>query len=100
MGVTGDEMGYVTVHTGEDYQERKTHKTHNQFVNRLKFSADKTSMVSVSSDKTIVFYDEKVEKVKDIQNAHKGSIYSCSWSSCGKYLLQYKQHLSRHCHPM
>lgn len=85
--VTGDELGHITIHTGEDYQTTSRTKPHNQFINTLAFSPDKKNMVSISSDKTIVFYDENVKKVKDIQKAHKGSIYSCSWSPCSKYLL-------------
>lgn len=85
--VTGDELGNIRCHTGHNYAQVKTLKSHNQFVNTLRFSPDKTKMISVSSDKKIVIYNDKVEQIKKIDKAHKGSIYSCSWSTCGKYVL-------------
>jgi len=58
-------------------------------VNCVRFSPDGTEFVSVSSDKTGVFYDGKTGQktnVLDKTGAHTGSIFSVAWSPDGKQL--------------
>lgn len=73
----------------EGYKQNHKHdKAHEAYVNCLRWSPD-GKLVASCGGKSLAFYDasDLKKKPRKIKNAHKGSIYSLSWSSCGKYLL-------------
>jgi WD40 repeat protein len=54
----------------------------------VRFSPNNEKLVSVGTDKKIVFYTaEKMEVIKEIPDAHAGGIYGVSWSPNSQYIL-------------
>eukprot|EP01080_Neovahlkampfia_damariscottae_P006901 gene6901-11063_t len=86
------EDGYVNLYKGPPYKtldgsERSIHK---KYVNGIRFSPDGSEFVTVSSDKTIAFFDGKTGAYlqhMDNTGMHTGSIFSVAWSLDGKQII-------------
>lgn len=91
--MTGSEDFRVVFYKGPPFKMDHSCAEHKNYVNCVRYSPDGEVLVSVGSDKKIVFYDGKEGTVthKDIKasmkSKHQGSIYSCAFSSDGKTLV-------------
>mmetsp|Transcript_22140 Transcript_22140/g.48228 ORF Transcript_22140/g.48228 Transcript_22140/m.48228 type:complete len:730 (-) Transcript_22140:2269-4458(-) len=57
-------------------------------VNRIRYSRDGTKIVSVGTDKSVVFYDGKtMQLLHKMTDVHTHSIYMCDWNSDGKFVI-------------
>jgi WD40 repeat protein len=61
---------------------------HERFVNCVRFNPAGDLFATVSSDGKLIFYDGKEgEKKSQVDKAHAGGIYACSWSADGKQIV-------------
>ena len=57
-------------------------------VNSIRYNRDGTKIVSVGTDKSVIFYDGKaMELLHKMMNVHTHSIYMCDWNSDGKFVV-------------
>lgn len=77
---TGSEDHTINVFGSPGFTLNKTINNHKAFVNCIRKSPDNKHLVSCSADKSLVFYSiDTDEQVKQVENAHGGSIYSIAW---------------------
>lgn len=69
--------------SGAPYKSVKSTETHlTSFVTALRFSPDNAHLISAGSNGKIAIYDGKTgDIVKELAEAHKGSVTSLSWAS-------------------
>jgi WD repeat-containing protein 1 (actin-interacting protein 1) len=89
---TCGEDGYVNFYKGPPYKnlDNSERDVHKKYVNGIRFKPDGSEFVTVSSDKTIAFFDGKTGKFTghmDSKGAHTGSIFSVAWSLDGKQII-------------
>ena len=78
--VLSGENQEVYVFDGVPFKHAKTINLHTNFVNQVSFRPDGKVFMSVSSDKTIAFYDsETLEVIRKIEKAHTKGIMDASW---------------------
>jgi len=88
--ITGGEDNLVGWFEGPPFKYKKGNTDHTRFVNCARFSPDGNLAISVSSDKTGIFFDGKTgDKIRTLSTdgGHTGGIYSVSWSPDGKRIL-------------
>jgi len=91
--VTSGEDFFVNFYKGPPFKtlDQSNRSVHTRYVNCVRFSPDGEEFLSVSSDKTGVFYDGKTGQptgqTLDRKEGHSGSIYSCAWSPNGKQVV-------------
>uniref|UniRef100_A0A7S1U9R9 Anaphase-promoting complex subunit 4 WD40 domain-containing protein n=1 Tax=Phaeomonas parva TaxID=124430 RepID=A0A7S1U9R9_9STRA len=79
--LSAGEDNAVIMYNGPPFRQAHTSRDHSNYVQCVRFAPDGKTAASVSNDKKIIFYDAKEGTVTGtIDNAHAGSIYSCSWS--------------------
>ncbi|KAK3027890.1 hypothetical protein RJ639_040831 [Escallonia herrerae] len=85
--VTCGEDFLVNFYEGPPFKFKLSHRDHSNFVNCVRFSADGSKFITVSSDKKGIIYDAKTaDKVGELssEDGHKGSIYAVSWGPNSK----------------
>ena len=80
---TASQDNHVNVFKGPPFKFDAKLKNHKNFVNCLRISPDNTTAVTVGSDfKITIFNTETNETIGEVDEAHKGSIYSIAWYPC------------------
>ena len=78
--VTGGDEHSIKVFDGPPYKFSRSNNSHTNFINQIKYNKEGKYFVSVSSDKKLVLYDGlSCDVVKEVSNAHEGSIYGLAW---------------------
>jgi len=77
---TGGEDNKVNFYEGPPFKFKATPKSHDRFVNCVRFSPDGARFFSASSDMKIAVYDGKDGTVIVEKKVHDGSIYGAMWS--------------------
>jgi len=85
---TGSEDGKLCFFEGPPFKNPNASSAHQRFVTCVRFSPNNELLVSVGTDKKIVFYKASdCSVVKEIANAHNGGIYGVSWSRDSQFIL-------------
>jgi WD40 repeat protein len=84
---TGGEDNKVNFFEGPPFKYKVTSKTHERFVNVVRFSPDGARFFSASSDMKIAVYDGKEGTMIVEKKVHEGSIYSAMWSPDSSKIL-------------
>jgi len=79
--VTGGEDNKVNFYEGPPFKYKATVKTHERFVNMVRFSPDGARFFSVSSDMFVAVYDGKDGSLTLEKKVHGGSIFGAMWSA-------------------
>jgi len=77
---TGGEEGKVNFYEGPPFKFKATPKTHERFVNTVRFSPDGARFFSSSSDASVAVYDGKEGTLIIEKKVHAGSIFDACWS--------------------
>jgi len=85
--VTGGEEGKVNYYEGPPFKFKATPKTHERFVNTVRFSPDGARFFSSSSDMSIAVYDGKEGTLIVEKKVHAGSIFDACWSPDSSKIL-------------
>jgi WD40 repeat protein len=89
--ITASEDLNVNIYEGPPFKFLKGAQEHARYPNCVRYSPDGEYFVSVGSDSKIVLWDgksgDKVKVIDSKSDAHKGSIFSFSWSPDGKQIL-------------
>src|SRR3990167_3645715 len=77
---TGSEDNQINVSAPTAYAITKQTKSHKGWVNCIRVSPDNKYYVSGGADKLIILHDATTdEPIKQVENAHGGSVYSFAW---------------------
>ncbi|KAJ3050240.1 WD repeat-containing protein 1 [Rhizophlyctis rosea] len=89
--VTASDDMTVNFYHGVPFKFNRSLTDHTRFVQCVRYSPSGDHFVSAGSDGKLVLYDgktgDKVEELSGAEGAHKGGIYSVSWSPDGGSLL-------------
>lgn len=86
--ICGSDDATAVFYNGVPYKFNKSLKDHERFVNCVRFNPAGDLFATVSSDGKLIFYDGKEgEKKSQVDKAHAGGIYACSWSADGKQIV-------------
>ena len=85
--VTGGEDNKVNFYEGPPFKFKSTSKTHQRFVNVVRFSPDGERFFSASSDMYVAVFNGKDAELIVEKKVHDGSIYSAMWSTDSKQIL-------------
>ncbi len=84
---TGGDDNKVNFYEGPPFKYSKTAKTHERFVNMVRFSPSGDRFFSVSSDMHLCVYDGKTGEMAAEGKVHAGSINGAMWSSDSTQIL-------------
>jgi len=85
--VTGGEDNKTNFYEGPPFKFKATVKTHERFVNVVRFSPDGARFFSASSDMVIAVFDGKDASPIVEKKLHAGSIYGAVWSADSSQIL-------------
>ena len=86
--VTASEDTQVNFFAGPPFKFSHAIKKHTKFVNCVRYDSKGTLFASVGSDMNIFLFEGKDgQPVKDIEQGHKGSIWSLSWGDEGTQFM-------------
>lgn len=85
----GQDNFHVNFYEGPPFALKTRSDKHTQFVNCVKYSPDGVFLASCSSDGKVFLYDGKTSELigQLDEKAHKGGVYSISWSPNSKELM-------------
>ncbi|KAK0435218.1 WD40-repeat-containing domain protein [Armillaria borealis] len=86
---TAADDNLIVFHQGAPYKYDKTIKTHNKFVQDVRYAPSGDHFASVGSDAKIFIYDGKTGETSSefTDSPHKGTIMACSWSADSKSIV-------------
>jgi len=87
---TASEDNLVCFHQGPPFKFQSSFKEHTRFPNCVRYNSDGTQFITVGADSKIYLFDgAEGTKIKEFAaaDAHKGSIYSFSWSPDNKQII-------------
>ena len=79
--VTASEDMQVNTFDGPPFKFKQAFKEHTKFANCARYSPDGTKIATVGSDMLCYILDSASGNKLGQLKGHKGSVYSCSWSS-------------------
>ncbi|KAI8823957.1 WD40-repeat-containing domain protein [Fimicolochytrium jonesii] len=89
--ITGSDDTSVNFYHGVPFKFNKSLNEHSRFVQCVRYSPSGEHFVSAGADGKLFLYDgkegTKIADLSTVEGAHKGGIYSVSWSPDGKNLL-------------
>ncbi|KAJ3309639.1 hypothetical protein HDV04_005889 [Boothiomyces sp. JEL0838] len=89
--VTGSDDFTVNYYHGVPFKFNKSIKDHSRFVQCVRFSPNGEQFVSAASDSKLFLYDgktgDKIAELSAAADAHKGTIFSVSWSGDSTQVL-------------
>lgn len=88
--VTASEDLTLRVFEGPPFKFDHSFGEHGRYPNRVRYSPDGNSLISVGADSKIFLFDASGQKIKEIEdpaNGHKAAIYGFDWSPDSKSII-------------
>jgi WD40 repeat protein len=74
----------ITIWNTATHHVASVYELHSDLINSLSWSADSTSLLLTSRDKTVMIWDVATGKTRQLHKEQTGDVYSAAWSPNGK----------------